>query len=100
MPLPHNPTRGRYDMFLVDLGCFTELINRGQLRLIDHGLRDRGIGLWTGTVTTSGASLQDAEPVTPWCLQLTDGAGLTGNTALAPRLSRRGLRPSSSPGRC
>ena len=43
VPLPRKPTGGRYDMFLVDLGCFTELINRGQLRLVDHGLRDRGI---------------------------------------------------------
>jgi hypothetical protein len=41
--LPRKPADGRYDMFLVDLGCFTELINRGQLRLVDHGLRDRGI---------------------------------------------------------
>jgi hypothetical protein len=33
----------RFDMFLVDLGCFVERINKGQLRLVDHGLRDLGI---------------------------------------------------------
>jgi hypothetical protein len=43
LSLPDSPTGDRYDMFLVDLGCFTDLINRGQLRLVDHGLRDRGI---------------------------------------------------------
>lgn len=41
--LPDKPPGDRYDLFLVDLGCFTELINRGKLRLVDHGLRDRGI---------------------------------------------------------
>jgi hypothetical protein len=41
--LPDKPVSDTYDIFLVDLGCFAELINRGQLRLIDHGLRDRGI---------------------------------------------------------
>jgi hypothetical protein len=43
--LPDKPLSDTYDIFLVDLGCFTDLINRGQLRLIDHGLRDRGIVL-------------------------------------------------------
>lgn len=41
--LPDKPLSDTYDIFLVDLGCFTDLINRGKLRLIDHGLRDRGI---------------------------------------------------------
>jgi hypothetical protein len=41
--LPDKPLGNRYDMFLVDLGCFTELINHGKLRLVDHGMRDRGI---------------------------------------------------------
>jgi hypothetical protein len=41
--LPDKPAGDTYDMFLVDLGCFTELISRRKLRLVDHGLRDRGI---------------------------------------------------------
>jgi hypothetical protein len=41
--LPDKPVGEAYDVFLVDLGCFVELISRGQLRLIDHGLRDLGI---------------------------------------------------------
>jgi hypothetical protein len=41
--LPDKPLGDTYDVFLVDLGCFAELINRNQLRLVDHGLRDRGI---------------------------------------------------------
>ena len=43
--LPDKPLSDTYDIFLVDLGCFTSLINQGRLRLIDHGLRDRGIAL-------------------------------------------------------
>jgi hypothetical protein len=41
--LPDKPVGEPYDVFLVDLGCFVELISRGQLRLVDHGLRDLGI---------------------------------------------------------
>jgi hypothetical protein len=41
--LPGEPTSERFDVFLVDLGCFVERINKGHLRLVDHGLRDLGI---------------------------------------------------------
>ena len=52
-PAPHSPgeqgvsladqsAAERFDMFLVDLGCFVERINKGQLRLVDHGLRRPG----------------------------------------------------------
>jgi hypothetical protein len=41
--LPDKPAGEHYDIFQVDLGCFVDLINRGQLRLLDQGLRDPGI---------------------------------------------------------
>lgn len=41
--LPGEQASERFDVFLVDLGCFVERINKGHLRLVDHGLRDLGI---------------------------------------------------------
>lgn len=41
--LPDKSASECFDVFLVDLGCFVERINRGQLRLVDQGLRDLGI---------------------------------------------------------
>jgi hypothetical protein len=41
--LPDRPTNETYDIFLIELGCFVELLNQGRLRLIDHGVRDPGI---------------------------------------------------------
>ena len=41
--LPGEAASERFDVFLVDLGCFVERINKGHLRLVDDGLRDLGI---------------------------------------------------------
>ena len=50
--LPDKPLSDTYDIFLVDLGCFTSLINQGRLRLILDGQRRL---LWS---------------VSPWWLRL------------------------------
>jgi hypothetical protein len=50
--LEGRPLTEKYDMFLVDLGSFMDLITNGQLRLIDHGVRDRGIARMSRTART------------------------------------------------
>lgn len=41
--LPERPISEKYDLFLVDLGCFEDLLRSGQLRLVNDGGPSPGI---------------------------------------------------------
>jgi len=41
--LPDRPYTEKYDLFLVDIGCFQDLLQAGTLRAIDEGGREPGI---------------------------------------------------------
>jgi hypothetical protein len=41
--LPDHPFTEKYDLFLVDIGCFQDLLHAGTLRAIDEGGREPGI---------------------------------------------------------
>ena len=41
--LPDRPYTEKYDLFLVDIGCFQDLLQAGKLRAIDEGGREPGI---------------------------------------------------------
>jgi hypothetical protein len=55
--LPDRPFTEKYDLFLVDIGCFQDLLQAGTLRAIDEGGREPGI------VSTSRA--RDRDPAAP-----------------------------------
>jgi hypothetical protein len=41
--LPERPISEKYDLFMVDLGCFEDLLQSGKIRLVDDGGRAPGI---------------------------------------------------------
>jgi hypothetical protein len=41
--LPDRPYTEKYDLFLVDIGCFQDLLQAGTLRAVDEGGREPGI---------------------------------------------------------
>jgi hypothetical protein len=41
--LPDRPISEKYDLFMVDLGCFEDLLQNGKVRLVDEGGRAPGI---------------------------------------------------------
>lgn len=51
--LPDRPYTEKYDVFLVDIGCFQDLLQSGKLRAIDEGGREPGI------VSTNGRRERD-----------------------------------------
>jgi hypothetical protein len=55
--LPDRPYTEKYDLFLVDIGCFQDLLQAGTLRAIDEGGREPGI------VSTAGR--RDRDPAAP-----------------------------------
>jgi hypothetical protein len=55
--LPDRRYTEKYDLFLVDIGCFQDLLQAGKLRAIDEGGREPGI-----VSTTRPRNRDPAEP--------------------------------------
>jgi hypothetical protein len=63
--LEGRPLTEKYDLFLVDLGSFMDLIRQGQLLVRDDGGRDRGISLGSKKAV-SGAPKRAAYTFVTW----------------------------------
>jgi hypothetical protein len=63
--IPDRPISEKYDLFMVDLGCFEDLLRNGRLRLVNDGGRAPGIVRTTGRDAHSTQSSRPAAVLIP-----------------------------------
>ena len=64
--IPERPISEKYDLFMVDLGCFEDLLRNGRLRLVNDGGRAPGI------VRTAGRDAHSTQPSRPSAVLIPD----------------------------
>jgi hypothetical protein len=63
--IPDRPISEKYDLFMVDLGCFEDLLRNGRLRLVNDGGRAPGIVRTAGRDADSTQSSRPAVVLIP-----------------------------------
>ncbi|SKU75255.1 Uncharacterised protein [Mycobacteroides abscessus subsp. bolletii] len=64
--IPERPISEKYDLFLVDLGCFDDLLRTGRLRLVNDG------GLAPGIVRAAPRDVSSTQPPRPSVVLIPD----------------------------